>query len=258
MPSVPLWVWVLVIGASALAAVGTVGGIHLAVRRNQVSLASAGLVTAWLVSSLILASQEVFRARESGLPSIVFAVAGPIVLGLTLFRFWPAVRRLVDAIPRAWLLAAQAPRVFGVTFLVLLARDELPGIFAHPAGYGDILVGVAAPVVAYLYAARTSWSLPLAIGFNVVGIADLMVAVGTGFLSAPSPFRLFFTEPSTEIMTVLPMAMIPVFLVPLFILIHLASLQQLAQEARGRPSKARIGLEARASWRLDDGEGGRT
>ena len=48
-----------------------------------------------------------------------------------------------------------------------------------------------------------------------------------GFTSAPGPQRLFFGGPSTAVMAVLPMVLIPVFLVPLAILDHAASLHGL-------------------------------
>ena len=112
-----------------------------------------------------------------------------------------------------------------------------PAVFARPAGWGDVLIGVAALPVAYAYLAGRSWSRPLAVAFNLLGIADLVVAVGTGFLASPSPFRLFFSQPSTSLMTVLPMVLIPTFLVPFWILVHAASLRALLVAARA-PSPA--------------------
>jgi hypothetical protein len=122
--------------------------------------------------------------------------------------------------------------------LVLLAQHKLPAHFAGPAGYGDVLIGLAAPLIAYAYAAKASGSRALATAFNIAGIGDLVIAVGTGFLSAPSPFRLLFSSPSTELMTVLPMVLVPTFLVPIFVLLHVVSLRKLMEER----SRARIGL----------------
>ena len=45
------------------------------------------------------------------------------------------------------LVALQFSRVLGVTFLVLYAVGQLPGIFALPAGCGDVMVGLAALMV---------------------------------------------------------------------------------------------------------------
>ncbi|PYL63918.1 MAG: hypothetical protein DMF25_08940 [Verrucomicrobia bacterium] len=56
----------------------------------------------------------------------------------------------------------------------------------------------------------------------MIGIADLLVAVGLGAMSSPGPARLIFAEPSSAIMTTLPWLLIPGFLVPLLITVHIA------------------------------------
>lgn len=238
---VPIWISVAVIGAAVFAASGVTGAIHVARRRSERSAerptprsgAAGALLGGWLLVSIALAGAGVFRARaETAVPSIILGVAVPILIGCALFVRSPTLRRLADALPPHWALAAQAPRIFGLTFVALMAQDRLPGVFAYRAGYGDILVGAAAPLVAYWYVRRRRWARPVAIGFNVFGLADLALAVGTGVLAAPSALRQIFTTPSTEIMTVLPMVMVPVFLVPLAALIHIFSLRQLLHEAR--------------------------
>lgn len=238
---VPIWISVAVIGATVFAASGVTGAIHLARRRSERpaerptprSGAAGALLGGWLLVSFALAGAGVFRARaETAVPPIIFGVAVPILIGWALFVRFPTLRHLADALPPHWALAAQTPRIFGLTFVALMAQDRLPGVFAYRAGYGDILVGAAAPLVAYWYVRRRRWARPVAIGFNVFGLADLALAVGTGVLAAPSALRQIFTTPSTEIMTVLPMVMVPVFLVPLAALIHIFSLRQLLHEAR--------------------------
>jgi len=221
----------VVVGAGVLAVImsqrrqGAPGGA------NRRGLAAAALV-GWLGIVLALASADAFQSRSQGVPWIALGVGAPIVVGFVAFFLSPQVRRIVESIPQAWLLAAQWPRLVGAAFLVLLAEHRLPAVFARPAGWGDVLIGVAALPVAYAYLAGRSWSRPLAVAFNLLGIADLVVAVGTGFLASPSPFRLFFSQPSTSLMTVLPMVLIPTFLVPFWILVHAASLRVLLVAGR--------------------------
>jgi len=197
----------------------------------------AAALVAWLGIVLALNSAHVFQARSHGVPWIGLGVGAPIVVGFVAFSLSRGLRRSVASIPQPWLLAAQFPRLVGAIFLVLLAEHRLPGVFARPAGWGDVLIGVMAPLVTYAYVARRSWSRSLAVLFNFLGIADLVIAIGTGFLAAPLPFRLFFGQPSTSLMTVLPMVLIPTFLVPFWILVHAASLRALLVAARA-PSPA--------------------
>lgn len=60
-----------------------------------------------------------------------------------------------------------------------------------------------------------------------MGIADLTVAITTGFLTAPSAFQLFAFDRPSELISMFPLVLIPTFLVPLAILLHIISLIQL-------------------------------
>jgi hypothetical protein len=216
----------VVVGAAVLAMVVAQRRQGAPGATNPAGLAAAALV-GWLGIVLALGSAHAFLARSQGIPWIALGVGAPIVVGFFAFFLSPLVRRIVDSIPQAWLLAVQFPRLVGAIFLVLLAEHRLPAVFARPAGWGDVLIGVAALPVAAAYLTGRSWSRTLAVAFNLLGIADLVVAIGTGFLASPSPFRLFFSQPSTSLMTVLPLVLIPTFLVPFWILVHAASLRAL-------------------------------
>jgi hypothetical protein len=112
-------------------------------------------------------------------------------------------------------------RVVGGIFLIAYLQDDVPGAFALPAGIGDVLVGIAAPFAAVALASRgvdRAW--PLVTAWCAMGIADLVVAVSCGFLTAPSSFQqLALSEPNTAI-TSYPLVLIPVFAVPLSIVLH--------------------------------------
>src|SRR5947209_15541875 len=255
-PVAPGWASVVVSVDGAVVVGAAVVGLVAAGRRqgapggaNRGGLAAAALV-GWLGIVVALGSAHVFQSRSQGMPWIALGVGAPIVVGFVAFFVSPQVRRIVDSIPPAWLLAVHWPRLVGATFLVLLAEHRLPAVFARPAGWGDILIGVAALPVASAYLAGRSWSRTLAVAFNLLGIADLVVAVGTGFLASPSPFRLFFSQPSTSLMTVLPLVLIPTFLVPFWTLVHAASLRALlvagAPERSAAPRAQPGGLHTEA------------
>jgi hypothetical protein len=135
------------------------------------------------------------------------------------------VGRIIDAVRQPWIIGVQLYRVLGAIFLILYAADKMPGLFAWPAGIGDIIVGLLAPVVALAYARDPRRNAGLVTAWNLFGILDLAVAVTTGFITSPS--RLFSYEPSNELIAIFPLVLIPVNLVPLAILLHLASLAKL-------------------------------
>ena len=110
-------------------------------------------------------------------------------------------------------------------FLLGYAQNELPASFAIPAGIGDVLVGLAAPFVAVLSAPSTRAGRRIIIGWCVVGLADLVVAVTMGVLNAPGKFGLLAGEVTTAPLLELPLSLIPTFFVPLSILLHLIVLR---------------------------------
>jgi hypothetical protein len=108
----------------------------------------------------------------------------------------------------------------GFTFLVLYAAGLLPGVFALPAGWGDIVIGATAPLAA-LKLANVSRRRGF-IFWQILGIFDLVTAVALGTAARwISP-----NEVATALMTVLPLSLIPTFGVPLLIVLHIICIAQ--------------------------------
>jgi hypothetical protein len=133
------------------------------------------------------------------------------------------------------LIGVQLYRALGVVFLILLAMDRLPGVFAWPAGTGDVLVGLLAPIVAAAYLRSPRESAGLARAWNVLGLADLAVAVTTGFLTSASPVQRFALEAPNDLISAFPLTLVPTFLVPISIVLHVASLKKLHEQRSMAP-----------------------
>lgn len=198
--------------------------------------ASAGvglLLLVWLLVTSSLAIAGVFgEILIPPVPILPLALIFPFLIVAIIWRNWATFRRVVDAIPQQWLIGIQVLRIIGFVFLILHASQVLPAAFAIPAGRGDVLTGLLAPLVAYLYLSRKSWSKWAVLGWNLFGIGDLILAVTLGFLSTPGPLqRLALDFEFTEArMVTFPLVMIPSFLVPLFLLLHVFSLRALKRE----------------------------
>lgn len=189
----------------------------------------AVLLGAWFVAALLPSWFGLYRTVFSGMSTVQYGLLIPIIAGVILFRQWSTLRRVIAAVPQRWIVSVQVYRAQGLIFLVLYAAGRLPGVFAWPAGVGDILVGLLAPAVGIAYARKLPHAAGWLRAWNLFGIADLIVAVATGFLSSPSRFQMFALGAPNELISAFPLAMIPVFLVPLSILLHLASLKKLQQ-----------------------------
>ena len=158
-------------------------------------------------------------------PWLPVGLIGSLTVAMLLTRI-PTVSRIFAHPDGLWRLTVpQIFRVVGVTFLVVMALGELPAVFALPAGIGDMAIGVEAVFVARnlrrgLVGRRAVW-------FNILGLADLVVALGIGFAAAPATVRLLVVSPSTEAISLLPLALIPATVVPLASALHLLSLRRL-------------------------------
>jgi hypothetical protein len=190
-------------------------------------LPAAALLLTWFLAAFSLARAGFFAGTSSGVPTIQYGLLIPIVVGIALFRWWPALRQLVEATPQSWIVSVQIYRLLGIIFLVNYAQGRMPGAFALPAGIGDAIVGSLAPIVALAYARGWRGSRGLVRAWNLFGIADLVVAVTTGLLSSPSQLQMMAFDRPNVLISAFPLALIPVFLVPLAFLTHLASLKKL-------------------------------
>lgn len=181
------------------------------------------LITVWLGLSGALASAggpPLSLAAAVTVPLLVFAADGwlgrPLFRGLTQLEL-PA------------LIAIQTLRAGGVFFVVAWMQGELPATFALPAGLGDIAVGVAAPFVAGAVAARRPRARALALGFAVLGLLDLVIAVFLGVTHSSSSFGIFASGITTDRMGRYPFSVIPTFVVPLAVMLHAVALRKLTR-----------------------------
>jgi len=182
----------------------------------------AAWLSAWFVIVAILAAtRALYYERALGAPSLGIAVALPIAVLCILVA---CVQPLHDALHRVplWLLVGvHTVRLLGISFVILYAAGRLPAPFAPVAGWGDIFVGATALPVARLAYRRPVNARPILWIWNVIGLVDLVAAVGLGVISSPGPQRLISAEPSSAIMTTLPWLLIPGFLVPLLFTVHI-------------------------------------
>jgi hypothetical protein len=238
----------ILIGIVAVVAVALFG-LHRALsyaewparERARAFWGGSALLIGWFFVALFLSSSGFYQASGSRVPTLPFGLLIPIAIGIALFRRMPLFKRAVEAIPQRWIVSIQAYRAEGLIFLVLYAAGRQPGVFALPAGVGDVLVGLLAPIVGIAYARGSRKSAASVRAWNFLGMADLVVALTTGFLTSPSPLQLLALDRPNELVTAFPLVMIPVFLVPLSVLLHLASFEKLRQtETRPRGPASRF------------------
>ncbi|MFZ0495773.1 MAG: hypothetical protein WBE80_16995 [Methylocella sp.] len=231
----PYYVVTLAVGVIAALLFGLRGALRnsgwTTYDRTVTVRAVAITVIGWFFLAIALASADAYRTAPNRIPTIQYGILIPILIGGLLIWRSPRVARIVGAVPQHWLIGVQLYRALGAIFLILYAAGKVPGLFAWPAGLGDILAGVLAPVVAIAYRRGPRENADLVSAWNLFGLADLVIAVTLGFLTSPSPFQLFAFDLPNELVSRFPLVLIPVFLVPVSVLLHLASLTKLRRGA---------------------------
>ena len=179
----------------------------------------------WLVAALMVGASGALRRLPVPPPVIAIGLTILILLAIRLSR---------SAREGAWALGPQLLVWFHVTriaagayFLILHARVVLPGVFAIPAGWGDIAVGVAAiAVLAFCLPVRTPGQRIGLLIWNSAGLIDILGVLGNGA-------RIFASDPGLGVpFTALPLALLPTFVVPLVIVSHVLLFSWSATGAR--------------------------
>lgn len=204
----------------------------LGMPRLGFAVAAAMLVATWLTFILILGIGGTFHAGtdEAPLATIIAILLPPLLFLLLLMH--PMIRAHVLAIDPIWLTAMQGLRILGAGFLFVYAFGHLPALFAHMAGWGDILVAFLAPIMVACLAAdraflRNRWYLM----FHILGMLDFVGAVVSGLLARGTIPLLGLSE-STTALGQLPLLLIPCFAVPLWICLHITAFIQIRESHR--------------------------
>jgi hypothetical protein len=199
-------------------------------QREALSKASwviAGVLVVWFALVFILGASGAF-VTPPGTPPIPIAIGitAPIIIFLLAFRASRTFRDFVLTADLRLCTGIQAWRMAGLGFLALYAQGALPGLFAWPAGLGDIAIGLTAPWVTLALIRRESFRFSTVfLVWNLLGILDLIVAVTTGVLSSGLAVAIAGAI-TTAPMARLPLVLIPAYLVPLFVMLHLAAIFQ--------------------------------
>lgn len=181
----------------------------------------------WLALTGLLAERGFFDDFQSLPPRLALAL-GPPLLTLLALTFSRRIAPLLAALPPAWPVAAQTFRIpVEIVLWRLAVAGVIPELLSFTGRNVDILVGLTAPVVAYACFVRRAWPARVAVWWNWAGIVILLNVVVHAQLSAPTPWRIFETDPPTTFIADWPYIWLPDFLVPLAWLLHAVSLRQL-------------------------------
>src|SRR3984957_8274453 len=175
---------------------------------------------AWLTLIFVLGARGVFVAPRGAPPlALLIGLLAPLSLFLLGYRTIQPLREFILSADLRVIVGLQAWRWAGFGFLTLYTYGILPGIFAWPAGLGDMAIGVTAPLVLFALLRRPGFAAGKSfVAWNLSGILDLTVAATIGAL-VPLLAPNFYGTVSTAPMSQLPLVLIPTYFVPTFLIL---------------------------------------
>lgn len=181
---------------------------------------TAWLIAAWFAVALGASVLHLLQGAPGQPPiAILIAVLSPLIAFSIWYGSSKPFREWVLSLNPRTLTLIHAERIAGLVFLAMYTYHILPGMFALPAGWGDITIGATA----YLAATRLIPNHRRAfIGWQLLGILDLSVALSMAAISSLLHPHGITTAPMTE----LPLSLIPSFGVPLFLILHVICIAQ--------------------------------
>lgn len=192
--------------------------------RRSLTVPILWTTVAWFVVVLVAGLVGVFDTE--GVPvGIGVAAAIPPLLVIALLIWSPSFQEWTRSLDLRLLITLHMWRLVGFGFLATSAVGALPGSFAWSAGYGDIIVGVTAPFVAFACLDKGQRGKAAFYAWTIFGVADLLLAILLGVLHSDSPLGVLAEGPGSgvDILGRPPMTIIPTFVVPLMLALHAMS-----------------------------------
>lgn len=178
----------------------------------------------WVSVALIASSIGFFESSTTFSPTdlsgfVLFGTSMTVpVIGYMLGMRWSTqFRQLIGAMTIQWLVGLEVYRIGGVIFLVYYVAGHVPSWWGVSTGIADLIIGVTALPIAWGLARATDWAYPVAIVWNLLGLADIMHAIGYVCVIFSGLSSVY---PAPALIGQHPLALIALFQAPLALIIH--------------------------------------
>ncbi len=204
--------------------------ILFALRRARAGaeLIPAIAMAAWFGVVFALERAGVLSKLEELPPKIPLLAFGAIGLALVISRV-SVVKQALAVMPAWWPVALQTFRApLELALYSLFVVGLLPQQMTFEGRNFDVLVGVTAPVMAFLIATKRAprW---LQWAWQLGSVALLVNVVSIAITSAPGPLHLDWVGAPLTIVAQWPYALLPAFMVPVAALGHVLAISKLVR-----------------------------
>ena len=222
-------------------------GVHSSASPKDRVLASsitAAFLTSWTMAAFSLciagafdpSAWKLIPGRSNAVPLLGTGILVLLVLFLAVGPF----RRTLDAVPQSWLAGAQIGRLVGFLVLSLGLAGVIPMSFAGPAGWGDGITGILAPVVAFMFSRRVPGAVLVALIWNAWGLGDLINVARLASLTTPGTSTFDPALGDSSNFSLFPTGLLQVLYGPLYVVLHVFSIRAVVRQALGRESAVQV------------------
>jgi hypothetical protein len=206
--------------------------------RALVSSLTAVLLACWTFAAFSLCIAGAFHPGAPklipGRSNAVPLLATGMLILLVLFLAVGPFRRTLNAVPQSWLVGAQIGRLVGFLVLSFGLAGTIPMSFAGPAGWGDGITGVFAPVVAFMLYRRVPGAALATLIWNAWGFGDLINVARLASLTTPGTSAFDPGLGDSSNFSLFPTGLLQVLYGPLYIVLHVFTFRELIRQALGR------------------------
>lgn len=182
----------------------------------------------WQVYVFLIGSSG-FLANFSLPPRMPLLLILPLFLFTGIFLYQSRNKKWITSIPPLWLTAYQSFRIIVETLFVLSIPIGVLHKNVTIQGYNyDMIVGLTAPIIAFIVYRSRKTPRKLLIGWNYFGLGVLACTVFVFITTAFVPqFYGFEATPLAPDFGLYPYVLVPALLMPSAVFIHILSLIQL-------------------------------
>lgn len=217
---------VIVVATWGLAPWFTFVALRESGRPKRVAWAAFAAAALWALVAWISVRTDILVFE-----GIIYQARPIVMLAIAVTAAIIVSKRVIGpGLSQKWLISLQLFRAIGLVFILEWTRGNLPAIFAHTAGWGDLAAALTVLLVLIRYRGK---SIPPRAAYFVagVGIADVVNAFFFGFLSSPTPVQIFAFDRPNQVIEY-PTGLIPMFLITFALVFHVLSIAEARRQQR--------------------------
>jgi hypothetical protein len=182
-----------------------------------------GLIVCWSALHGWLAYQGFYLVEDGRFPRLLLVLLPNILIVIYALLppqiDWVSTRR--HAITSTLLHTVRIP--VEITLYFLFLHEMVPGLMTFAGRNFDILVGLSAPLIAWL-AWQRHITPPVLLAWHIFGLILVSFIVLNGLLSAELPFQQFAFDQPNRAVTFFPYILLPATIVPIVIYSHISDI----------------------------------